>query len=136
MKPLPILVADQQDTIICVLKGGNFLNTAAYAAGVTPRQLERILQDGIRNPDGPNGAFAREALIAEARAELLMVRVLLKKKRRSMSGGGQFAPVKLAARAKELEAGIRRWGGDPEEPDPQSPKSPTVPQGPGFEEGI
>jgi hypothetical protein len=127
MKPLPELTPDQRAKIIRMIGGGNFFTAAAYGAGITPGQLQRVLQDGIRNPEGTNGAFARKALIAKAGAELGVLRKLLKLKKPRGSPEawlsdrryrhGRFSPWKLDTRIKELETEIRRLGGDPDETD-------------------
>jgi hypothetical protein len=59
--------AVKAEKIVAYVKAGNYLETAAAAAGVGRDQMRRWLHDGARKPASPEGQFA--AAVEQARAE-------------------------------------------------------------------
>ena len=62
--------------ILDAVEAGNFRDSAARAAGVGPRTLDRWLQLGLQYPDGEYGAFRAALLAAEGKAEAALVRTI------------------------------------------------------------
>lgn len=59
--------AAKAEKIVAYVKAGNYLETAAAAAGVDRNAMRRWLHDGARNPASPEGQFS--AAVEQARAE-------------------------------------------------------------------
>lgn len=57
------------EDVLRTIRAGNFLETAAAFAGVTPKTVRNWLRKGARQKEGPLADFARDYAEAEATAE-------------------------------------------------------------------
>lgn len=76
MSRLRALSSEEETTLLAYLRGGNYLESAAAAAGVDIRRLRSILTLGAE-PGSEHGQFRRDVLKAIAEAECAGVSFLM-----------------------------------------------------------
>ena len=84
--------------IVEAVRQGNYLETAAAAAGISRETLRRWLNAGRADPEGPYGEFATDIATAEAAAEEASVQVILEASQRTWQAAAWFLERKHPGR--------------------------------------